>query len=432
MKHLQSLIPKLSLSVVDQVLNSGGSFFIQVLLARWLSATEFGTFVVMFSLFLLVSCFSNGLILEPMSVVGASKYSHSLRSYLSVVVRIHFVLHGALSSLFLSILFILYFCGLEAASDYIVVAMVSPFILFFWLARRACYLHGSPSLAVVGSLVYTILVFLILLVANVRDWLSPFMAFLAMGISGAIAGLYLLYLNHSKIHESSDLALDLSSHASQWRIWIEHYVFGKWILMGAIPNWINKVSYIPLIGMLLGLPQAGAFRALQNLILPVQQTLVALGVFFLPWYSKNKQTKSQNFIKNNGKFLVLINAVFSIAYLLPLYYWGEDILQWLYQRDYYSSFAHIIPIFVVVALIGGLNQAWSTLLKAVEWSYGVFQARCFGAIMSVFGGWTLITYWGVGGAALGLLVSSVVEVLVLYFVKNKKLENAQQESYAKV
>jgi len=432
MKRLQNLMPKLSLSVVDQVLNSGGTFFIQVLLARWLSATEFGTFVVMFSLFLLMSCFSNGLILEPMSVIGASKYSHSLKSYLLVVVKIHFLLHGALSCLSLSILFILYFCGIEAASDYVGVVMVSPFILFFWLTRRACYLHGSPSLAVVGSLLYTILVFLIVFAAYIQSYLSPVMTFLAMGISGAIAGSYLWSLNHRKIQENSDLVFDLSSQTSQWKIWIEHYVFGKWILMGAIPNWINKVSYIPLIGMLLGLPQAGAFRALQNLILPVQQTLVALGVFFLPWYSKNKQRKSPNFIKDNGKFLVLINAVFSIVYLVPLYFWGEDILQFLYQRDYYSSFAHIIPIFVVVALVGGLNQAWSTLLKAVEWSYGVFQARCFGAIISVFGGWTLITYWGIEGAALGLLISSIVEVLVLYLVKNKIFDNTKEENYAKV
>ncbi|GJM04923.1 MAG: hypothetical protein DHS20C09_09140 [marine bacterium B5-7] len=202
--------------------------------------------------------------------------------------------------------------------------------------------------------------------------------------------------------------------------------------MGAIPNWIGKVSYIPLIGAILGLQQAGAFRALQNLILPVQQTLIALGFFFLPWYSKNKQKNSQTFLQDNGKFLVWINIVFSIGYLFPLYFWGENILQGLYQHDYYNSFAHILPLFIIVALVGALNQALSTLLKAVEWPYGVFQARCVGAVVSVIVGWALITYFDVWGAAVGLLISSIAEVLVLFLVKNKLFANSKQKNFVNV
>src|SRR5580704_3924000 len=77
-------------ALADQGLLSGSSFVISVFLARQLSAEEYGAYALAFSVFLFISSFHNGLLLEPMSVFGPASYSDRLRSYLGALFRLHF------------------------------------------------------------------------------------------------------------------------------------------------------------------------------------------------------------------------------------------------------------------------------------------------------------------------------------------------------
>ena len=56
------------LAVADQGLISGSNFLLSVLLARWLSAEQYGAYALGYSLFLLAAGFHQALLIEPMSV----------------------------------------------------------------------------------------------------------------------------------------------------------------------------------------------------------------------------------------------------------------------------------------------------------------------------------------------------------------------------
>ena len=408
---------------------------LHVLVARWLSPNEFGAFAVMFSFLILMGCCSNGFVIEPLSVFGPSTYASRLRPYLLTVLKIHFVLNFLLSLGVLLILFgVMYLGNIPETVSYVVVVLTSPFILFFWVARRVCYARGAPMLAVFGSTLYTLILLMGVYGLEEKGLLSPLSVFLIMGGGGVIAGAGVWSINFTCIERETPKVLTRQTF-DQRVVWREHIRFGKWIVLGAIPNWVTKMSYVPLIGLLLGLPQAGAFRAIQNLILPVQQILIAIGSFILPWLVKKKGEQSSELFMENGQSLTKANVFLVGCYLLPLFLFGEEILQWLYQSDYYGSFTYVIPILGLVAIVSGLNHAWSTLLKAMECSYGIFQARCLGAVISILVGWSLIDYLGIWGAALGLLISSIFEIFVLFFVRNKILglhrqEKGEQESLA--
>ena len=80
---------KLILAVVDQGLFSVSNFLFSIMLARWLLPETYGVFSIVFSLFLLISGWYNVLILEPMSIYGASRFRDCLISYFRTLLKLH-------------------------------------------------------------------------------------------------------------------------------------------------------------------------------------------------------------------------------------------------------------------------------------------------------------------------------------------------------
>src|SRR5438445_11830963 len=76
-----------TLAIIDQGLISGSNFLIAVLLARWLPPEQYGAFALAFECFVLLYDVYNGLIIEPMSVLGSSTYKDCFREYLGVRLR---------------------------------------------------------------------------------------------------------------------------------------------------------------------------------------------------------------------------------------------------------------------------------------------------------------------------------------------------------
>ena len=79
-------------AILDQGLISGSNFVVAILLARWLTPQQYGSYALAFEVFLFVSALYGSLILEPMSVFGPSIFSGNLVSYLGELLRIHCVL----------------------------------------------------------------------------------------------------------------------------------------------------------------------------------------------------------------------------------------------------------------------------------------------------------------------------------------------------
>ena len=60
-----------SLAILDQGLFAWAHFLLSILLARWLTPTEYGAFALAYSIFLLFGAFHTALLTEPMMVFGA-------------------------------------------------------------------------------------------------------------------------------------------------------------------------------------------------------------------------------------------------------------------------------------------------------------------------------------------------------------------------
>src|SRR5580698_9365038 len=182
----QKLVPwamKGGLAILDQGVFTGSNFVISILLARWLSPEQYGSYAVVFAIFLFILTVHQALMLEPMSVFGGSVYRNCLRGYLKALLMVH---------LGMSLVIVL-LLGISAAvafklhpasslpSALVGVAFAAPMILLLWLVKRTFYLKLSPAPSAGAAVLYCVLVMSGLTMIYKHGLLSVFSALVLMG-----------------------------------------------------------------------------------------------------------------------------------------------------------------------------------------------------------------------------------------------------------
>ena len=85
-------ISKGGLAILDQGLISGSNFLVSILLARWLTADQYGAYAVAFGIYLMLTLVYQSLVLEPMGVFSGTTFGQNLRGYVRTLVSIHIAL----------------------------------------------------------------------------------------------------------------------------------------------------------------------------------------------------------------------------------------------------------------------------------------------------------------------------------------------------
>ena len=339
-------------AVVDQGLFSGSNFVLNILLARWLPPGQYGAFSVAFAIYLFFTGFHNALILEPVSVFGTAKYLDILKDYLAGQFFIHFVITG-LSGLIIFVLGLVFYSFHlveEFLSSFIMAAgLFLPFMLLIWLARRSCYISGKPGWALLSSLTYSIVLFSGAFFIHSHSYLSsPWNWYLLLGIAGLIGSLS-VYVNPGIV----------IFRRAKWLSWFrEQWSFGKWIILAAFLNFAGTQVQLFIVAVQLGLDQAGAFRALQNFMLPMMQVLTAISTLILPSVSFEFGQRNFHAMKSKATKIALALTTLSFVYLVALFVFARPAEQLLYNGKF-SEFAILIALTGFVPLLTAVESGFS-------------------------------------------------------------------------
>lgn len=402
---------KVFLSLADQAMFSGATFVLNILEARWLSPSDYGAFAVAFSVFLFVSGFHNALILEPMSVLGPARYSELPSEYLDGVLWTHAAVSSGALLLMAAAGLVFRAAGLPVSGPLLGLAIGSPAILSFWLFRRICYLKTRPELALAGSLLHALILVLGLLAAHRLGRSSPFSAFLILGLSGLAASLLLRRSIGVESKRISWTAIKPAVHSFLSR----HWSYARWVLGSAFVFWLSGAVYPPLIAGLLGLEATGVFQAMQNLIRPLQNVLVACGLLFLPWVSRQRAGKGEGCAHRIMVGVMAVHIAAACLYLAALMIGKRWIVPLLYGRGYYDGFLWLLGYLGAASLIGAMIQGLHIWLKAFERPEAVFWSQTAGAAATLTVGLLLVWRLKLCGAASGLVLSAAVMALVLLY-----------------
>src|SRR6266404_9028945 len=169
-----------ALSVFDQGLTAAVGFGVNIALARWLSADAYGAFAVAFATFLFISGFHNVLLLEPLTVMGPSRHSNRLPTYFREQIVIHAILGAVLAAVVLLAAGVFWWVSprnLMLVGALVGSGLALPFVTFLWLIRRMCYVLQRPSIALLGSGFYVVVVLSGLFLFQFFHYVSPLTAF---------------------------------------------------------------------------------------------------------------------------------------------------------------------------------------------------------------------------------------------------------------
>jgi len=411
-------LKKGSLAVADQALISGSNFLIGILLARWLPPEQYGAYALAFSAFLLVSLSYQSLLLEPQSVFGSSAYLDSPRQYLGALLWAH----GALA---LAIFIIL---GIGAGLAHALgrpgslegalagVAFAAPCILLFWLVRGAFYVRHAPQHAVVGALFYSALVLGGLLVLFRRGLLSPFTAFLPMGLGALATSIVLLLQLNPRLRLGRGETM-LS------RVIQQHWIYGRWALASSVVTWIPWNIHYALLGHFSGMAGAGGLRALVNLMLPLGQACSALSLLITPYAARTHARGGARSLDGLSWRITSLFVGGAVAYWAFITLLRASTLRFLYDGKY-GALAHFVPWVAVASTLWTAAYGPAIVLRAKQAPALVFCVYCASSAIALVAGIPASRAFGLPGTLWAIILSSSVALAAALFLVHRGLPRA--------
>lgn len=412
------------LGVLDQGLYSGVNFLLSVLLARWTSPDVYGGFSAAYSLFLLFSIAQVALIAEPMSIFGADKYRQKTIPYLNYLLRIQWV--GTFLGTLVFLVFALFITNHVLRNAVMAMAVVLPFVLYYWYLRRAFYLEMQSGMAMVASFVYSILLIIFIVLIRLAGHLTSSTAYLAMALSSLIASFFALEHLGLRFWGKGSNGTCLNSGMVNRELWD----FGKWILLAYLAGWFTSLSFPLIIMILLDAQSAGAFRALQNLFLPFQQLLAAITLLSLPWLTR------QNSDYGGKKLFSITEAIAGVTFVVAAIYCflvvilQHRIVTFLYTNEFYLSFDNLIIFLSISTLLGSAPLILGLALRVLGNPNTILWSKGCAAVFTFLLGIPMIWFFKMNGVLFSLLGGTLIEifVLLLFYFKIRMVRNIAEPS----
>ena len=401
-----------TLALLDQGLLSGSNFLIGILLARWLTRDEYGGYAVGFSIFIFLSGFHNAFFLEPMSVFGPESYSECLTTYLKKLVKFNFIFTLLLdvlvvaSALLLPVFTVNH--GLTSAMWGVCLAV--PFVLFYWLCRRAAYLKFAPGLAVASSATYCAA--LLLMTLALKGRMSPFMGFLIQSFAAVPAALVLL--------SSQRKSIDRNPTLSDAQVSRQHWRYGRWVVGSTVVIWISNGAYYVIVGALLPMQDVATLRALRNLTEPCYRAMAAIILLVLPWASARFAEEGSHGLQRRIRQLNWLFGSAALLYFATICLFGTRLMKLLYAGRYNEPTVLLAlatgPLVLIAASLGS-----EVAVQVMQLPSEVFFAYGASAVLTLLLGVAFTRFWGLVGGLVSILISSSAVWAVLTYRCQKRL-----------
>lgn len=405
----------------DQAVISLSNFAASILLARFVSPTELGVYVIGFLAIYFIRAVQNGLIVQPLNTFGAVKTSETFKSYFTAV-GIYQILLSILTAMGAAVLgWILTLLGNDTLGPTIFVLW---FCFLTWqlqeFLRRAFYTRADVLKAVWISLCANIIrLGLIVVLANLGE-ISGLTGLNAIGwgsLAGTLLGLW--------------LARDYITPQPQNLIktWRENWGFGRWILGASMADWVVVDLYPILMAGLVSFAATGVYQALQNLVAPIHVLLRAIDTFATPILAKTYDQFGLPKFKQNLGYVYLISGLPVMGLLVLVLFFTPQLL-YLLKGDTYLPYADGIYVMAIFYLFLFINRPLQLAFRAIRQGKQIFLANIL-AMVSMFSiGIWLINRWGIYGAIGGQALNAFIISLVLLigwvkFVRKGENKNAR-------
>jgi len=413
-----SRIRQFGFSIIDQGFAVGGMFLASIALARTQSKEEYGIFTLTYSVFTFLSGLHNAAILEAYTIYGSGRYNKHLPSYARLLWHINGLLCLALSVVVGLLWVVLVWIAPAIASPTILgMALACGILLVASFVRRTFYMRGRPDLAARFSSIFFVACAALLWLSLRFGILTGFYAFLIAASAWAVAALFV----------RRELPVVPAERSSFMEIepgyWAEHWKYSRWVFVTALVFQFLTQGYYWLAAGILSVKEAGELRALNNLVMPLDQVFGAVTLLVLPMLSFQFASRRLAGLLPLWEKYCLVWLVVTGGFATCVVLLGRPAMYVLYA----GRFDNVAPLLTTVALlpvIMGIGNTINAALKAMERPQAVFYAYLASGAITIFVGIPLIVHWGLRGTVYGMLLSAgaYAAALAFAFVFYRRIE----------
>jgi O-antigen/teichoic acid export membrane protein len=415
-RRLRTLFVKLwsfNLALLDQAFVSGAGFIMGILVARLLSPSEFGQYVLAFIIIFAVNTFQQALVTDPMLSIGAKKPSEIATPYFSAI-----LLHQAFLSL---VLVILMSAGYAVASTVFLTGQIHGLLLSLLLAsvgfqwqefmRRYFFVRGRLIAAIVNDVIrYGTQLVGVLALMRWDDAATSSHVLLVVAGSGALSVCHAGIL-FGPIRWQREI---IRSSAR------EHWRYSRWLVPSAGLKAVNTAIFMAAAGYFHGAASAGRLRAAQNLVAFVHIFYMGLDAIALAKTAHAFWAHGVDALRGIVLRLALVGGGVVISLLLLVCLNAQQLLS-LFYGGRYHGIEYLVDLWALSYAIMFFVLPLGVALRAMEMTRPLFVVEALQSIFAVLSVYPLLKYLGPSGAVVGSLGCNVIVVTYFGAVLRKRL-----------
>ncbi len=361
--------------VLDQGFFAASNVTLNVLLARWFSASEYGAFSVALSLFFVIGAAYTSVMTEPLMVFGSAKYRRALPAYIGSTSILHLLITAGIALVVAAIgLIFLSTSSRFLGNALLGSALAAPFILLTWLMRAACYVKSRPHWAAIGGILYFGLTIVGLYGLAHYKLLGPGSAFVALG-AAAILPLAWFF---------SVIPGALPKHLSQvYDTAADHWSFGSWNALAAAFNLGSGQMLVILIPPFFGLEASAQVAVALNLLRPLYPVIRSISNVALPAASRSAADSAKTRGRDPLQVLSWVLPVTVIAYGALASMSSSYLLPRLYNNLRYQNCGMLIFVLALTYSATSALQVLSIQLKAQGATRALVRIWAFPALLTL-------------------------------------------------
>lgn len=413
-KYFQPLL-KGSIAVIDQGIVSGIRFLLILLLARYVSPVEYGSFVLAYGILMLANYFQMSFILTPMSVIGASLYGSDQKSYYGSLIKVQGILSMLMSMILISTsrIWSLFFKEQGLSNVISTMGFSIMGIQMQELFRRLFYNRLEIKKAVVNDIICYFGQIIGISFLFWHERVSAQSVFWVMLVFSSISAT-LAFLQCLPF-------FDLGSYKVR-EIIKKHWEYARWLLASMAAQWILGQIYIFISAIFLNVSSAGILGACRNLFGFINVVLTGVRNLVLSYGAKQYSQNGFPFLKQFVKRIYFIGGMLISIYVLLVTLFSGIILEFLY-RGQYKGYEYVVILFSIHSLIGFFAFPSDTGLLILRKAEGIFKSYLFSSLLSLFLAFPAIKIFGLPGALIGMIIAQLLFVVVQSNYYKKQIAN---------
>lgn len=418
MKYLNFIskldIKKYNLVLFNQIINSGSNFLASIFLVNFLGLEKFGSFTILWLVFLLINSLQLSLVISPM-MTNSVFYTGVLKTYYYGGTLIQQIF---LTLIILILIKFFFFFGILVSIDNQIHAIQNVFLLIIFSSqiyqffRRFFFSKKMYRIPIITDIIIYIVLFSLLIYYLKINELNLEKVFYSYFISFLVGSL--LVIPYVKKFNFS-----LKTFINSVKV---NFKISKWAALSSIMQWFSGNLWLINSGIVLGSYVLGAIRACQTIINLSNLLFQSFENFFpvkLTHIYKSEGSKSMNAYINRINFNgFILLSVFVIILSLGSKY----ILDFFYGPEQ-SKFYYLLIFLSILLPFTFIHYFYCFGLRSLSNTKPIFISYLFSSFFSILCSDLVISNFGLKGFVAGLIFTQLLIFLVTYLGYQKTLKN---------